>query len=768
MAEREPELFGQYRLEERIGAGGLAEVWRAVDTETGRVVALKRFTGAIASSASERLRADTELLATHALRGHPHVVEVYGGGAEPSPHVVMEYVEGGDVSHELKELGALSLGRSVEIGTAVASALEAAAEAGIVHGDLKPSNVLIDREGAIKLADFNVARVVGYTGDLNDREVMLSSAYAAPEVWEGQPTSASDMYALGCVLYHCLAGHPPFNGTADEILRGHRDRPPDLSALPSATPTELSALVGQMLAKDPSERPTAHQAITVLSEVGGRLGMEGSRDPVRLPTSFGPWQITSKHLIDSWAWRARHETNGSEATVELIFGGPALGERLERAVAANRGLVALGAERLVGFNRLLMRPGEGFERATPPGWIFWVAREELALPAAPRLLDRAGLVAAIERLQALLAAAAAAQIALDLSADNVVVATDGTIHVRRPGLPGPATAVHPSAAAVVALAGLVEPGLQETVQSSASLFELAVALEPGVEAVAAGHDAPTTIAGHDAPTRPVPTIPSDANVTAPLPPTIVPPAAPPVQPRMMGNSRLRRDRTDHGGAGLVAVLGAMALALFALIAFVVLGGLSFRPAASLPPIAGEPTPDRPTATLFPPATVLPTGTALPTSTPLPPATVFPSSTPLPPTAEPTPLPPTPEPTANPTNAPTPQPTPGPTAQPTPQPPDPTAPPGNWQADIAVTDNRVQNGERVGIEATANRNVADGPWFLQVFNPDTGFIHWSCKRGTTCGGGARRENITTTYQARISAVDGSNVQAQSERVTVTWE
>ena len=736
-------LFGKYRLEERLGAGGLAEVWRAVDTETGQTVALKRFTGALTSKASEMLRADLELLATHALRGHPNVVQVYGGGAEPAPHVAMEYVAGRDLGRELASHGQrLSLERTLEVAVAVASALVAASDAGIVHGDLKPSNILIGSDGAIKLADFNVARVIGYNGASVSGGLLLSFAYAAPEVWDGKQGPASDVYALGCVLYQCLCGRVPFAGAHAEVFRAHLEGTPDLAALPAETPEGLRALIGEMLAKDPALRPSAGRVRDRLDQLIASAAAlrHGPRRDASLPAAFGPWVVTDPRPHSPWAWRARHGETGQPATVELYFGDGALGDQLRRAVTVNDRIAPLGAERLLDTNRLLLRPGESLGRPTPPGWVFWVARDELVVPPPPKPLDRAALATATVALRTLLAAAASARLALDLSGDNLAIRGDGSIHGRRPGLPTGRGASDASAAALATMAAMVEPELRPIVDGAGSLDGLAATL--GVAGIsnaasAAAFDAPTVML--QAP----PPHPAAIPYTTPGPPAAAQTAwaTPPRQPP--GTRYARRERSAGGGAGLVAALAGIALLLLALIAFVAVGGLSTPPTPTLPAVGGEPSP-KPTR-------------FLPTESPFLP-------TPLPTTAS------TPVPTPIPTVAVTPEPIPPPTQPPpTNPPPEPTQPPPqNWQVTISASDDRVQNGERVSILATANESVTASPWYLQVFNPDTGFIHWSCKQGTTCGGGARRENITTAYQARISAVDGSNVQAQSERITVTWE
>jgi eukaryotic-like serine/threonine-protein kinase len=368
------EMFGRYRLEARLGEGGLAEVWKAVDTASGQTIALKRFTGALASGDAERLRADVELLAANAMGGHPHVVEVLGGGAEPSPYVVMEYLDGGDLGEELARAGRLSNSRTIDVGKAVASALSAATDAGIIHGDLKPSNILLGSDGAIKLSDFNVARILDYAGASISGTLLLSLSYAATEVWDGKPTPSSDLYALGCVLYECLVGHAPFTGSYTEIIRAHLDKPPNLAALPADTPGDLTSLIADLLEKVPERRPPDADAVsTRLSAIESDL-VTGAK----LPASFGPWVIDRAHRTEPMAWLAHHEETGEKATVEVLIGDRSLGDVLRKAVAANPKLVPLGAERLLGTNRLMLRPGEGFREPVPKGsWIYWVARDEM-------------------------------------------------------------------------------------------------------------------------------------------------------------------------------------------------------------------------------------------------------------------------------------------------------------------------------------------------------------------------------------------------------
>jgi serine/threonine-protein kinase len=187
------------------------------------------------------MRAEIELLAASAASRSRHVVHVLGGGAEPVPHIVMEYVEGDDLSARLKREGKLSAGQTIEIGLAISDALGALNEAGIIHRDIKPANVMTDRDGVIKLADFGIAKIVGYETMTMTGQAAMTMAYAAPEIWDdgsafGRPSHKSDLYAMGVLLYQCLTGDTPFRGNYGALYKAHLERTPDIKALPPETP----------------------------------------------------------------------------------------------------------------------------------------------------------------------------------------------------------------------------------------------------------------------------------------------------------------------------------------------------------------------------------------------------------------------------------------------------------------------------------------------------------------------------------------------------
>lgn len=214
----------RYTLLERIGAGGMAEVWLARDERLDRDVALKLLTtpAALEDLSGELVR-EARLVAR---LQHPSIVAVYDAGRHlGQPYIVMEYVEGASL-REVLAGGALPEAEAVRIGVAVAGALHYAHEAGITHNDIKPENILLPSRGpsAIKVTDFGVAGQVTATLPPEQAQALLGTiAYLAPEVLQGEaPGPASDVYALGLVLFELLAGRLPFAGASPAAVAGQR------------------------------------------------------------------------------------------------------------------------------------------------------------------------------------------------------------------------------------------------------------------------------------------------------------------------------------------------------------------------------------------------------------------------------------------------------------------------------------------------------------------------------------------------------------------
>ncbi|WP_430780188.1 protein kinase domain-containing protein [Actinoplanes sp. G11-F43] len=258
-------LGGRYRLDDPIAAGGMGEVWQATDTVLGRPVAVKTL---LADRASDPgFRHEAQALA--ALR-HPGVVPVYdfGNTEAEDAYLVMAHVDGRPLNHLLADRGRLDPAETMAIVAQAGRALETAHAAGIVHRDVKPGNLIVEPDGTVVLVDFGVARSARSATLTGAREVVGTALYIAPEQITRQETGpAADVYALGALAYHCLAGHPPFQGANPiAVALQHIEDPPP--PLPDDVPAVVVALVERALAKDPGARfpsagsmaEAAHQA----------------------------------------------------------------------------------------------------------------------------------------------------------------------------------------------------------------------------------------------------------------------------------------------------------------------------------------------------------------------------------------------------------------------------------------------------------------------------------------------------------------------------
>lgn len=259
-------IGGRYRLLERIGAGGMGEVWRARDTELEREVALKLLAMHHVADpvAIERFR--REAIALAALQ-HPHVVGVYDAGTSDGlAYLVMELLPGPSLATRLEREGPLPQEEVRRLGAQIAAGLAAAHAAGIVHRDIKPANVVTDRTGAVKLVDFGIARdVVAPAEPLTQTNTIVGSApYVSPEQFEGRPADArSDLYALGCLLTALLTGRPPYDGQTPVALAHQHltvTLPPTAQRCPGTAPV-LAGLIDELLAKDPDRRPSSAAAV---------------------------------------------------------------------------------------------------------------------------------------------------------------------------------------------------------------------------------------------------------------------------------------------------------------------------------------------------------------------------------------------------------------------------------------------------------------------------------------------------------------------------
>jgi eukaryotic-like serine/threonine-protein kinase len=270
-------LAGRYQLVEVIGRGAMGTVYRATDLTLGRSVAVKLMPGSVGDQDPTSVaRFEREARAAAALN-HPAVVAVYDAGAdETTRFIVMELVSGRSLEAILRDEGPLEPDRAAGIAARVADALAAAHAAGIVHRDIKPANVMVAQDGSVKVLDFGIARAIDGTALTQSSSVLGTAAYMSPEQAFGKPADArSDIYSLGCVLYALLGGHPPFAGdSVAAILNQHASVAPRSLDLDNSRVTpELNALVLQMLAKSPDDRPSN------AAEVRDRLTLPSASPP---------------------------------------------------------------------------------------------------------------------------------------------------------------------------------------------------------------------------------------------------------------------------------------------------------------------------------------------------------------------------------------------------------------------------------------------------------------------------------------------------------
>ena len=272
---------GRYRLEGRIAAGGVGEVWKGTDVVLGRPVAVKLLRAGYAGHPESLARFRSEARHAAAL-SDPGIAQVYDYGEAGSPYLVMELIDGPSLAEVLGG-GPLDPARAMDVVAQAAAGLEAAHRAGLVHRDIKPGNLLLGPGGQVKITDFGISRAVGSAPVTGTGVLLGTPAYLAPERVAGQEaTAASDLYSLGVVAWECLAGAPPFTGPPVEVALAHRDRP--LPPLPGAVPAEAAALVAELTAKDPLARPPG---AGVVAERAGRL-RDAMTSRSTLPLDVGP------------------------------------------------------------------------------------------------------------------------------------------------------------------------------------------------------------------------------------------------------------------------------------------------------------------------------------------------------------------------------------------------------------------------------------------------------------------------------------------------
>ncbi|MGJ0205085.1 protein kinase domain-containing protein [Leucobacter sp. gxy201] len=272
---------GRYELSSRIAVGGMGEVWKASDSIIGRTVAIKILKDEYMGDPGflERFRAE----ARHAaLVNHEGIANVFDYGEEQgSAYIVMELVPGEPLSAIIEREGRLPSNRVLGIVAQTATSLQAAHDAGLVHRDVKPGNLLITPEGRVKITDFGIARIADQVPLTATGQVMGTVQYLAPEQASGHTaTAATDIYSLGIVAYECLAGKRPFTGESQVAIAMAQinDTPPEL---PADVPEPVRNLVMACLAKDAAGRP---ETAAKLAQAAAAL----HRGDVQLAASYVP------------------------------------------------------------------------------------------------------------------------------------------------------------------------------------------------------------------------------------------------------------------------------------------------------------------------------------------------------------------------------------------------------------------------------------------------------------------------------------------------
>ena len=255
-------LSDRYELGDTLGYGGMSEVHRGLDTRLGRDVAVKVLRADLARDPQFQLRFRREAQNAAALN-HPAIVAVYDTGEVtsdfgPLPYIVMEYVDGHTLREIVKTQGPMSQQRVIEVMADVCAALDFSHKHGIIHRDVKPANIMINRAGAVKVMDFGIARALGEGQNVTQTAAVIGTAqYLSPEQAQGLAVDArSDVYAAGCVLFELLTGEPPFTGdtpvaVAYQHVREDPRAPSEVN--PEVTPA-LDAIVLKALSKNPANR----------------------------------------------------------------------------------------------------------------------------------------------------------------------------------------------------------------------------------------------------------------------------------------------------------------------------------------------------------------------------------------------------------------------------------------------------------------------------------------------------------------------------------
>jgi serine/threonine protein kinase len=273
-AEPQPgEFVGPYRVQAMLGEGGMGRVYRAVAPD-GSIVALKVVKAQLARDDVFRRRFEREAGAA-ARVAHPNVVPVVDRGEhEGVPYMAQKFITGGSLEEKIKRDGGLGLRQAVDLCTEVADGLDALHAVGLIHRDVKPGNVLLDEDGRAYITDFGLMKDREASVLTRPGQALGSMDYMAPEQIRGEEVTAqSDVYGLGCVMFECMCGRPPFaDRDGMRILWAHlQEDPPDPCAARPDVPADVSWALTRALEKEPEKRPptaTAYASMVRIAALG--------------------------------------------------------------------------------------------------------------------------------------------------------------------------------------------------------------------------------------------------------------------------------------------------------------------------------------------------------------------------------------------------------------------------------------------------------------------------------------------------------------------
>ncbi|MEV7076190.1 protein kinase [Streptomyces sp. NPDC093990] len=330
----------RYRLEAKLGSGGAADVYQGIDLRLKRPVAVKVFRPDGEPALRQRFADEAVLLAR--LR-HPGLVTLYDAGQhQDRPFLVMELVKGQTLAQRIAA-GVMEPSHVARLGTALARALAHVHAAGIVHRDVKPSNVLLDTADVPHLADFGISRMVGATRHTASGALLGTAAYLAPEQVLGKAVGpAADIYALGLVLLECLKGELEYGGTPLEAAVARLHRPP---VVPVSVPPRLAELLLAMTALEDQERPDAEQCAETLSALSAEAVV-----PTAVNAADSGWDTVAGAGA------------GSETGPAPTAAGPGIRHQAPKPLRSRRPLLATGAAvltALLGATLVVSADGEG-------------------------------------------------------------------------------------------------------------------------------------------------------------------------------------------------------------------------------------------------------------------------------------------------------------------------------------------------------------------------------------------------------------------------